>query len=361
MKLPGALVVDDSLTVRMDLIEALRGAGFDTLGASSLADARAALSERRFDIVILDVRLGDGDGVELLCEIRAAEGDGRHLPVMMLSSEAEVRDRIRGLATGADEYVGKPYVLSYVVGRARELVEERRSSERPGEKPAVLVIDDSVSFREALRDALESAGYAAVTAASGEEGLQRAAAIRPGLVIVDGQLPGIDGATVIRRLRLDAPLRHTPCIMITASEIADAEMTAFEAGVDVFLHKSTSPAEIVARVGSLITSASPVPSVRSALSANKVLAVGPAARELASALRRESFDVAFASSAADAARSAKAFSRSLLIAHSFRGRAGSGRTARGRPSWTGRSRSGGPRAGARAGPRGGGRRRTGTA
>lgn len=300
MTLPRALVVDDSLTVRMDLVEALGEAGFDAMGAPSLAEARAALAAGRFDVVVLDVRLGDGDGVDLLCEIRQGEAEGTHTPVMMLSSEADVSDRIRGLATGADEYVGKPYVLSYVVGRARELVDASRSSAPRGERPVVLVIDDSISFREAMRDALEAAGYAAVTAASGEEGLQRAAALRPQLVIVDGQLPGIDGATVIRRLRLDAPLRHTPCIMITASDVADAEMTAFEAGVDTFLHKRTPPAEIVARVGSLITRAPAVASVRSSLSANKVLAVGAAARQLAGALRREAFDVAFASTAADA-------------------------------------------------------------
>ena len=249
MNPPRALVVDDSLTVRMDLIEAMRDAGFEAFGVPSLTDARAALAAARYDIVLLDVRLGDGDGVELLCELRAAEGEGAHTAVMMLSSEAEVRDRIRGLVTGADEYVGKPYVRSYVVGRARELIEERRAVAPRGDRPAVLVIDDSMSFREALREALEAAGYAAVTAATGEEGLQRAAALRPGLIIVDGELPGIDGATVIRRLRLDAPLRHTPCIMITASDVPDAEMVAFEAGVDAFLHKRTPPAEIVARVG----------------------------------------------------------------------------------------------------------------
>ncbi len=302
MNVRRALVVDDSLTVRMDLVEALGEAGFEATGASSLAEARATLSGGSFDVVILDVRLGDGDGVDLLCELRRGESEGAHTPVMMLSSEAEVRDRIRGLKTGADEYVGKPYVLSYVVERARELADAQRRSDAPhGQNRSVLVIDDSVSFRERIREALVEAGFEAVTAASGEEGLQRAAAMRPGLVVVDGQLPGIDGATVIRRLRLDAPLRRTPCIMITASDIAGAELTAFEAGVDAFLHKRTPPEEIVARVASLISSAPPVASVRSALAANKLLLVGAAAGQLAGPLRGEAFDVAFAPTLEEAA------------------------------------------------------------
>ena len=78
---------------------------------------------------------------------------------------------------------------------------------------------DSESFREALRRALESAGHVVVTAASGEEGLQAAASHRPDAIVVDGTLPGIDGATVVRRLRLDAALRDIPCLLLTASGV----------------------------------------------------------------------------------------------------------------------------------------------
>jgi two-component system NtrC family sensor kinase len=299
MKRYGALVVDDSLTVRMDLVEGLSSVGFHAVGCASLAEAREALGRERFDIVILDVRLGDGDGVALLAEIRAAEPKAGAMPVMMLSSEAEVRDRVRALSVGADEYTGKPYVLSYVIARARELASRAGESVVPD--PTILVIDDSLSFREGIREALEDAGYRATTAISGEEGLQRAAALRPALVIVDGQLPGIDGVTVIGRIRLDAALRHTPCIMITGSDLPGSEIGAFEAGVDAYVTKRTPPAEIVARVASLLAS-SPVPhvSVRSSHATNKVLVVGPGFEHLTSALRRESFDVAFAATPADA-------------------------------------------------------------
>jgi DNA-binding response OmpR family regulator len=295
-----ALIVDDSLTVRMDLVEGLTAAGFDAVGSASLAEARAALQQERFDLVILDVRLGDGDGVDLLCELRAAETMPGRIPVMMLSSEAEVADRVRALSIGADEYAGKPYVLSYVVTRARELASRHRSSIPPAPS-TILVIDDSVSFREAIREALEEAGYRAVTAESGEEGLQRAATLRPALVIVDGKLPGIDGATVIRRVRLDAALRHTPCIMITGSDVPGSEIGAFEAGVDAYISKRTPPAEVVARVASLLASSpAPIPSVRSALGANRVLVVGSGIEHLTAALHSEAFDVAFAPTPEDA-------------------------------------------------------------
>ncbi len=65
------LVVDDSLTVRMDLLEILEAAGLQTQACATVAAARQALAQDRFALVILDVLLPDGDGIELLKEIRA--------------------------------------------------------------------------------------------------------------------------------------------------------------------------------------------------------------------------------------------------------------------------------------------------
>ena len=93
---------------------------------------------------------------------------------MLLSTEAEVRDRIRGLTTGADEYVGKPYDPGYVVARARELVGAAPTAPTPSAQETVLIIDDSLTFREALKAALEAAGYRVLVAETGEEGLRLA-------------------------------------------------------------------------------------------------------------------------------------------------------------------------------------------
>src|SRR5690242_6525607 len=111
---PRALVVDDSLTVRMDLQGALHGAGFHVTVCESKASALQALQTQTFVVAILDVILPDGDGVELLGEIKTKPLWSR-MPVILLSTEGEVQDRIRGMSTGADEYVGKPYDTFYIV------------------------------------------------------------------------------------------------------------------------------------------------------------------------------------------------------------------------------------------------------
>jgi two-component system NtrC family sensor kinase len=290
------LIVDDSLTVRMDLGEAFELTGFETTLCSTVAEARKALSTGSFSLIILDVLLPDGDGIDLLQEIRQTPASAGTL-VMLLSSEAEVRDRTRGLKTGADEYVGKPYDQSYVIARALELVRKREPGSNAARSTTVLVIDDSPTFREALKSALESSGYAVVTSGTGEDGLRAAVDARPAVIVVDGVLPGIDGSTVIRRIRADAALRSTPCILLTSSEERSDELKALDAGADAYVRKEEDTQIILARVTAVLRSAGSPSAVRttsSLLGPKKILTVDDSLtylHEVAAQLRQEGYDV----------------------------------------------------------------------
>jgi two-component system, NtrC family, sensor kinase len=298
------LIVDDSLTVRMDLADAFGAAGFQPLPCATAAEARAILSRGPVGIVILDVLLPDADGVDLLKEIRGSPSASAAV-VLMLSSEAEVNDRIRGLQRGADEYVGKPYDAVYVVAKAQELMGVRRASVTG--LTTVLVIDDSQTFREELRRALAAAGYLVVIASTGEEGLRVAASCRPGVMVVDGTLPGIDGATVIRRVRLDAALRNVPCLLLTASDEKGAELRALDAGADTFVRKEDDFDVLLAKLAAVLRRASAQAlgeeETKSALGPKKILAVDDSITylyELTSALRGEGYDVVLARSGEEA-------------------------------------------------------------
>jgi DNA-binding response OmpR family regulator len=266
------LIVDDSLTVRMSLLETLGAAGLEAAACGTIAEGRAALASGGFGLVILDVLLPDGDGIELIREIRddPATND---LPVMLLSTEAEVADRVRGLRTGADDYVGKPYEPAYLVARARDLL---RGDDAAGEGSTILVIDDSPTYRAALDQALQAAGFGVVTAGNGEEGLRIAAEWRPAAIVIDGVLPGADGATIIRRIRLDAALRGTPCLLLTASEDDGAEIRALESGADAFVRKEQDIGIVLARLTAMLRSAGTQIDRRSAASLHapkRILAV----------------------------------------------------------------------------------------
>jgi two-component system NtrC family sensor kinase len=300
------LIVDDSLTVRMDLADAFETVGLRPLLCSTIREARETFAVETIDLVILDVMLPDGDGVEFLKEIRTrlATPD---LPILMLSGEAEVKDRIRGLQTGADDYVGKPYDADYVVARGRELVRLRQNqsaSPAAAENASILVIDDSLTSRAELRQALEGAGYGVMTAGSGEEGLRLAATRRPAALIIDGVMPRMDGAAVVRKLRLDAALRGLPCLLLTASDEEGAELQALEAGADAFVRKDEDMDVILARLAATLRTAHPELMPASTLASSKrILAVDESVgylQQLAFALRDEGYDVVLAHSGEEA-------------------------------------------------------------
>jgi DNA-binding response OmpR family regulator len=293
------LVVDDSYTVRMELGDALAAAGFAPLRAATLAEARDLLRTHLVALAILDVRLPDGDGVDFLHELRA---DPRHatLPVLMLSSEAEVADRIRGLKHGANDYVGKPYDVGFVTARIRQLV-----APGPSEgKALVLIVDDSVTFREALAAHLVEAGYDVATAATGAEALRIAAVRRPAAIIVDGVMPDMAGDAVIRRVRLDPAVRTTPCLLLTGSDDAAAEIAALDAGADAFARKESDLDIVIARLAAMLRSASQAATEpQSSLGPKRVLVVDDSEdylEAIAGELQNDGYDVVLASSGAQA-------------------------------------------------------------
>ncbi|MET0413767.1 MAG: response regulator [Polyangiaceae bacterium] len=296
------LIVDDSLTVRMDLVEAFEAAGFSTVPCATASEARQAFERSGIAVVVLDVLLPDGDGITLLQELRTSTPN-KDAAVLMLSSESEVKDRVRALSTGADEYVGKPYDTSYVIAKARELLRTKSGvgSER---RATVLIIDDSLTYRSELQGALEHAGYHVLPAMSGEEGLRMAADQRPSAIIVDGVLPGIDGATVIRRVRLDAALRSIPCLLLTASEDSGAELQALDAGADAFVHKTEDTDIVLAKLAAALRgAAAPTAETVSLLGPRTVLAVDDSAtylNALAQTLRDEGYEVICAHSGEEA-------------------------------------------------------------
>ena len=293
---PGVLIVDDSITVRMVLDDAFRAAGIVTTLCATIAAARSAILANSFALIVLDILMPDGDGIDLLREIRNTPATSGTI-VMLLSTEAEVQDRTRGLKTGADEYIGKPFDQSYIVARALELLRKKEPGRGDERSTTVLIIDDSLTFRAELQETLESSGYTVVTASTGEDGLRAAVAARPAVVVVDGVLPGIDGATVIRRIRADAALRSTPCILLTGSEDRSGELDALDAGADAYVRKEDNTQLILARVTAILRSTlspHPMAATASLLGPKRILVVDDSLtylHEVAEQLRQEGYDV----------------------------------------------------------------------
>jgi DNA-binding response OmpR family regulator len=116
------LVVEDEDDLRRGLVFNLRHEGYEVTEAAGLGDARAAVARGGVDLVVLDLALPDGDGLELLRERRAA---GDPVPVLCLTARGQETDIVMGLGSGADDYVTKPFGLAVLIARVAALL--RRS------------------------------------------------------------------------------------------------------------------------------------------------------------------------------------------------------------------------------------------
>ena len=127
------LIVEDHRATRTFLTDNLVADGYDVIEAEGLSEARRLLDRAFPDLAIVDLGLEDGDGLELLSEVRAADRiAGRldpDLPLLVLSGRVSELDRLRGFDRGCDDYILKPFSYHDLSARVRALL--RRTRRRP--------------------------------------------------------------------------------------------------------------------------------------------------------------------------------------------------------------------------------------
>ncbi len=122
MNSPRILVVDDEQKIRSLVASYLTSDGFDVVEASNGEEAIAAVSRRKPDLVVMDIRMPGMDGLEALTKIRAISD----VWVILLTARAEETDRIIGLSVGADDYVTKPFSPRELVARVKAVLRRNR-------------------------------------------------------------------------------------------------------------------------------------------------------------------------------------------------------------------------------------------
>ncbi len=112
----------------------------------------------------------------------------------------------------------------------------------------ILVVEDQADNRQIIRDMLAGTDYEIVEAENGEEALAAVAKQRPDLILMDIQLPVMDGYTATRRIKADPALRSIPIIAVTSYALSGEDKKAREAGCDAYIPKPYSPRELLAKV-----------------------------------------------------------------------------------------------------------------
>lgn len=139
------LVIEDDPLLSRSLSQAMTRHGYTVDALSRVDDAIQALRQGRFDLVLLDLGLPDGNGLAVLESMRA---HADRTPVMILTARDALEDRVRGLDLGADDYLAKPFSITELEARVRALL--RRSQQR---------LDNSVRFGALVLDTRSASAW----------------------------------------------------------------------------------------------------------------------------------------------------------------------------------------------------------
>ncbi|MCT4556515.1 MAG: response regulator transcription factor [Pelagimonas sp.] len=124
MPIPRLLVVDDDVQMREMMTRFLQQNGFIALPCHSETEIRAALESGRIDLILLDVMLGDENGIEICARLR----DGQDVPIILVSALSADTQRMAGYEVGADDYIAKPFNPDLLLARVRAVLHRARRS-----------------------------------------------------------------------------------------------------------------------------------------------------------------------------------------------------------------------------------------
>ena len=135
-----AIVVEDEPQIRRFVRTALESESWRVFEAGTLKDGLSEAATRRPELVVLDLALPDGDGIELVRSMRAWSSS----PILVLSARGDERDKIQALDAGADDYLTKPFGIGELLARVRAL--ERRRGRADAAEPVCRAGDIEIDF-----------------------------------------------------------------------------------------------------------------------------------------------------------------------------------------------------------------------
>ena len=261
------LVVDD-IAANVKLLEAkLSAEYYDVITADNGRTAIEVAETQAPDIILLDVMMPGMDGFEVCTELKANPKTA-HIPVVMVTALSDVADRVRGLESGADDFLSKPVNDIALFARVRSLVRlkmmmdelrvRQETSGRLGaiasefelaDSPArVLVVEKSRFTTQRLSEYLAEADHEVVCADTGEGALELGRAQQFDLVIVGIDLGGEDGLRLCSQFRSQEETRHLPLLLLLEDMDLPRLAKGLDLGVTDYLVKPLDRGELLARV-----------------------------------------------------------------------------------------------------------------
>ncbi len=271
------LVIEDSKTSRKVISLVLKRQGYEIVEATTGTEGLTKLTHLLPDLVLLDVMLPDMDGYQILSKIRS-DDRLKEVPVVMLTGKRSSVDRMKGIASGANEYLTKPFdpaklikVIERFMGECKKPVpvhvakvpavkisrtvkKTPRAIVVPAAKttakphlttgPSILIVEDSPTTRKVISMVLTRKGYFLREATTGAEALRLINTEAPDLILLDAMLPDMSGYEILSQLKESETFRQIPVVMLTAKIGATDRQKGLQAGAVAYLTKPFNPDEL---------------------------------------------------------------------------------------------------------------------
>jgi CheY-like chemotaxis protein len=236
-----ALVIEDSLIAAEQLRRYLTELGIHVDVHVQAAGALERAIALRPDVIVLDILLPDQSGWEVLRQLKA-EARTQAIPVVIVTVVDEPE---HGHSLGAAAFLMKPIDRSMITEAIQRL--PQTEADRQGQtalvmtpstnRPRILLAEDNQSNIDVLHDFLRMNGYDIVVARTGVEAVARAQEAPPAAMLMDIQMPEMDGIEAIQRIRADLEMRSIPIIALTALAMPGDRERCLDAGADEYMTK----------------------------------------------------------------------------------------------------------------------------
>ena len=154
---PAILVVEDDLLTRRTLQDLLQREGFGVTTVGTVAETLGEVNRRSYDLILLDLILPDGDGIDCCGRIR----ERHRMPIVILSTRRQLEDRVAGLETGADDYIVKPFEPAEMIARLRAHL--RRSQQLSSNDGEGVIRTGRIAIDPAIQDVVVEGRRAGLT------------------------------------------------------------------------------------------------------------------------------------------------------------------------------------------------------
>ncbi|MFN8596342.1 MAG: PAS domain S-box protein [Anaerolineae bacterium] len=246
MSIHRVLVIEDTNVAAQQLSHYLNEFSIQAVVHDRATQALEIALEVQPDLIVLDLLLPDKSGWSVLAELKA-DARTREIPVIIASISDE---QAVGLESGAIDFLVKPVTRRRLQQALTRVAVVQRESTRPplselSRPPLVLVVDDNEMNLQSIVDYLDAAEFRVSVARNGLEAIEQARTAQPAIILMDIQMPIMDGLEATRRIRADAALAHIPIIALTALAMAGDRDRCLAAGANEYLSKPVRLKQLV--------------------------------------------------------------------------------------------------------------------